>query len=69
MQKIPAKHHQTPITPKINFALFTSFKDMSRAAKITLACTSTSAVGIVILVHYQQKAEKAVSLLPQQWTL
>ena len=35
---------------------------MSRASKLTLAGTSLSAVGIVVLVHYQQRAEKAVSL-------
>ena len=34
---------------------------MSRASKLTLAGTTASAMGIVILVHYQQKAEKAVS--------
>ena len=35
---------------------------MSRAAKLTLAGTSSSAIGIIVLVHYQQRAEKAVSL-------
>ena len=35
---------------------------MSTAAKVTLACTSLGAVAIVTLVHYQQTAEKAVSL-------
>ena len=35
---------------------------MSRAAKITLAGTSIGAVGIVTLVHYQQNAEKVVSV-------
>ena len=35
---------------------------MSRASKLTLAGTSLSAIGIVVLVHYQQRAEKAVSL-------
>lgn len=37
-------------------------RDMSRAAKLTLAGTSLGAIGIVVLVHYQQNAEKAVSL-------
>ena len=37
-------------------------KDMSRAAKLTLAGTSLGAIGIIVLVHYQQNAEKAVSL-------
>ncbi|KAF2276955.1 uncharacterized protein EI97DRAFT_364816, partial [Westerdykella ornata] len=32
---------------------------MSRASKITLAATSLGAVGIVIFVHYAQRAEKA----------
>ena len=34
--------------------------NMSRASKLTLAGTAASAVGIVILVHYQQQAEKIV---------
>lgn len=34
--------------------------EMSRAAKLTLAGTSLGAMGIVVLVHYQQQAEKAV---------
>ncbi|OCK77536.1 hypothetical protein K432DRAFT_304012 [Lepidopterella palustris CBS 459.81] len=32
---------------------------MSRAAKLTLAATSLSAIGIVIFVHHAQQAEKA----------
>ncbi|KAF2017841.1 hypothetical protein BU24DRAFT_420904 [Aaosphaeria arxii CBS 175.79] len=32
---------------------------MSRASKLTLAATSLGAVGIVIFVHYSQRAEKA----------
>ncbi|KAI9855478.1 MAG: hypothetical protein M1824_006074 [Vezdaea acicularis] len=32
---------------------------MSRAAKLTLAGTSAMAAGIVIFVHYAQRAEKA----------
>ncbi|KAF2258423.1 hypothetical protein CC78DRAFT_428636, partial [Lojkania enalia] len=32
---------------------------MSRASKITLATTSLSAIGIVIFVHYAQRAEQA----------
>ncbi|KAF2189262.1 cytochrome c oxidase assembly protein [Zopfia rhizophila CBS 207.26] len=32
---------------------------MSRASKITLAATSLGAIGIVIFVHYAQRAEKA----------
>ncbi|KAF2091100.1 cytochrome c oxidase assembly protein [Saccharata proteae CBS 121410] len=32
---------------------------MSTAAKLTLAGTTAGAIGIVILVHFQQKAEKA----------
>ncbi|KAL9601781.1 MAG: hypothetical protein Q9219_002271 [cf. Caloplaca sp. 3 TL-2023] len=32
---------------------------MSRASKITLACTSLGAVAIVYFVHYGQRAEKA----------
>ena len=39
-----------------------SSEDMSRASKLTLAGTSLSALGIVVLVHYQQRAEKSVSL-------
>ena len=35
---------------------------MSRASKFTLAGTSAAAIGIVVLVHYQQNAEKIVSL-------
>ena len=35
---------------------------MSRAAKLTLAGTSAIAASIVYFVHFQQKAEKAVSL-------
>lgn len=35
-------------------------REMSRAAKLTLAGTSLGAMGIVVLVHYQQQAEKAV---------
>lgn len=34
---------------------------MSRAAKLTLTGTSLAAVGIVVFVHWAQKAEKAVS--------
>jgi hypothetical protein len=34
---------------------------MSRAAKLTLASTSCMAIGIVVFVHYAQRAEKAVS--------
>ena len=33
---------------------------MSRAAKLTLAGTSLGTIGIVALVHYQQKSEKVV---------
>ena len=33
---------------------------MSTAAKLTLAGTTISAIGIVVLVHYQQNSEKAV---------
>ena len=33
---------------------------MSRASKLTLLSTSLGAVGIVIFVHYAQKAEQAV---------
>ena len=33
---------------------------MSRASKLTLAATSLGAVGIVIFVHYSQRAEKTV---------
>ncbi|KAF2140005.1 uncharacterized protein K452DRAFT_299969 [Aplosporella prunicola CBS 121167] len=32
---------------------------MSTAAKLTLAGTTASAIGIVVLVHFQQQAEKA----------
>ena len=46
---------------KIVFCSFASSKDMSSASKLTLAGTSLSAIGIVVLVHYQQRAEKAVS--------
>lgn len=35
---------------------------MSTAAKLTLAGTSVGAVAIVVLVHYQQTAEKAVRI-------
>ena len=37
---------------------------MSRAAKLTLAGTSLGAAGVIVFVHYAQKAEKAVSLRP-----
>jgi protein PET117 len=33
---------------------------MSTAAKVTLATTTLSAIGIVVFVHYQQKADQAV---------
>ncbi|TKA33236.1 hypothetical protein B0A50_00789 [Salinomyces thailandicus] len=36
-----------------------AYIDMSTAAKLTLASTSVGAIGIVIFVHYQQKADKA----------
>ncbi len=36
---------------------------MSRASKLTLAATSLGAVGILISVHYAQKAEQAVCSL------
>lgn len=36
-------------------------RQMSTAAKVTLATTSLSALGIVVFVHYQQRADKAVS--------
>ncbi|KAJ4292745.1 hypothetical protein N0V90_009408 [Kalmusia sp. IMI 367209] len=32
---------------------------MSRASKLTLAATSLGAIGIVVFVHYSQRAEKA----------
>ncbi|KAF2119471.1 hypothetical protein BDV96DRAFT_642493 [Lophiotrema nucula] len=32
---------------------------MSRASQLTLATTSLGAIGIVIFVHYAQRAEKA----------
>ncbi|KAL5409872.1 hypothetical protein PMIN06_009806 [Paraphaeosphaeria minitans] len=32
---------------------------MSRASKLTLATTSLGAIGIVVFVHYSQRAEKA----------
>ncbi|KAI9855585.1 MAG: hypothetical protein M1813_009724 [Trichoglossum hirsutum] len=32
---------------------------MSRAAKLTLACTTVTAAGIVAFVHYAQQTEKA----------
>ncbi|KAF2450720.1 hypothetical protein P171DRAFT_427036 [Karstenula rhodostoma CBS 690.94] len=31
---------------------------MSRASKLTLATTSLGAIGIVVFVHYSQRAEK-----------
>ena len=34
---------------------------MSRASQVTLASTLAGAIGIVIFVHYSQRAEKAVS--------
>jgi protein PET117 len=33
---------------------------MSTKAKLTLAGTSLGALGIIVFVHYSQKAEKAV---------
>jgi protein PET117 len=39
---------------------------MSRASKLTLAGTSLGAIGIVVLVHYQQQSEKAVSIVEVQ---
>lgn len=36
---------------------------MSTAAKVTLATTTLSAIGIVVFVHYQQKADQAVRSL------
>lgn len=50
-------------SPLHSLALFDGYnlKDMSRAAKLTLAGTSIGAIGIVALVHYQQNSEKAVS--------
>lgn len=38
---------------------------MSQASKITLGATSLFAVGTIIFVHFQQKAEKSVRLLLQ----
>ena len=35
---------------------------MSTAAKLTLATTTVGAIGIVIFVHWQQKADQAVRL-------
>ena len=35
---------------------------MSGTAKTTLASTALGAIGIVVFVHFQQRAEKAVSL-------
>jgi len=37
---------------------------MSTASKVTLAVTTLGAIGIVVSVHYGQKAERAVSLIP-----
>ena len=56
------RHHRFTPKTKIVFCSFASSKDMSRASKLTLAGTSLSAIGIVVLVHYQQRAEKAVSI-------
>jgi hypothetical protein len=36
---------------------------MSQASKITLGATSLFAVGTIIFVHFQQKAEQAVRFL------
>jgi protein PET117 len=36
---------------------------MSTASKVTLAVTTLGAIGIVVSVHYGQKAERAVSLI------
>ena len=36
---------------------------MSTASKLTLAATSLGAVGIVIFVHYAQRAEKTVHII------
>jgi hypothetical protein len=36
------------------------FATMSRASQVTLASTLAGAIGIVIFVHYSQRAEKAV---------
>lgn len=57
-QALPSPYAKT----KIVLCSLASSKDMSRASKLTLAGTSLSAIGIVVLVHYQQRAEKAVSL-------
>jgi hypothetical protein len=37
---------------------------MSRASKFTLLGTSLFAVGTIVIVHFQQKAEKAVRFPP-----
>lgn len=35
---------------------------MSTVAKLTLASTAVSAIGVVVFVHYAQRAEQAVRL-------
>lgn len=37
---------------------------MSQASKITLGATSLFAIGTIVFVHFQQKAEQTVRFLP-----
>ena len=46
----------------VTYAHILYIYSMSRAAKLTLAGTSLGAIGIVVMVHYQQQAEKAVRI-------
>ena len=59
-RSIKSSSGDTTLAPDI--ALITHSFTMSRASKITLATTTLGAIGIVIGVHYAQRAEKAVRL-------
>ena len=54
--------------PKLHVFLFVTTPNrfdhtiMSTAAKLTFASTTVGAIGIVLFVHYQQKADQAVSI-------
>lgn len=51
-------HH--PFELSTFYVHFTHLHTMSTAAKLTLAATSVATIGTVLLVHRQQKLDKAV---------
>jgi hypothetical protein len=58
--KLPKVSPPKQFRSTYRYSYLTDNAIMSRASKLTLATTSLGAIGIVIFVHYSQRAEKAV---------